>query len=773
MPNAALRFRPPGGQRRACSGQGPRRRRRFERPGGDRRRGGPARRRGGDGRPVAGRGRRAERRGPPRCADACPGTGPLPGAAGQARRDPGGGAPVLRRAAAARDGDAPGRGPRGKIRTESRRKIRAILTPDQPKRYDALAGGRSRRRAPAAAAGRRPAPAPDARRSTGRAGGNRGGPIMVGLVGWHLLRDRCGRRSRPARMSSWAGGPGASGRPAQPGGPGCACDADFEPRRALIEVRDLVKTYRLGDHRGPGPARRDAWTSTAGEFVAVMGPSGSGKSTLMNLLGCLDTPDAPGATAWMARTSRGSSRDALAAMRNREARLRLPELQPAAAHDGARERRAAAALRTTCRPRSGGAGRWRALHEVGLRAERSHQPNQLSGGQQQRVAIARALVNEPRLILADEPTGNLDTRTSVEIMAILQRLNRRGITVVLVTHEDGHRPLRRRGRRASATGACRPRRAASRPPHRRRDGAVPTLEPTRSRREASGAAIRDRPRARSARNKLRTALTMLGIVIGVGRGDRHGLRGRRRPAAHRRADPVAWASNLIVVMSGRQTSGGASAGASGSQQTLTEDDARAIALRGARRRRSRPRRCAAPAQIVYGNLNWSTAIQGVTPDYLEAREWDVAAGRMFGRRGRGGRRQGRRARRDGGQNLFGDSRPDRPDDPDQERPVHGHRRPGAARASRLSGQDQDDLILIPLSTAKKKVLGTNHSNPRSRRPASRCRVRDGGRHGRGRGADPRPAPPAPPAAAAARTTTSTVRDPGRDVRGRRRSQPGS
>jgi putative ABC transport system ATP-binding protein len=174
-------------------------------------------------------------------------------------------------------------------------------------------------------------------------------------------------------------------------------------------------------------------TIADGEFVAIMGTSGSGKSTLMNILGCLDRPSS-GSYRLAGRDVSGLDRDALAQIRNRTigfvfqsfhllprtSALENVELPLTYAGVGAVERHERARV---------------ALTRVGLGERTEHHPNQMSGGQQQRVAIARAIVGKPRLLLADEPTGALDTRTSHEVMALLQELGREGLTVVLVTHE--------------------------------------------------------------------------------------------------------------------------------------------------------------------------------------------------------------------------------------------------------------------------------------------------------------------------------------------------
>ncbi|MCJ7509174.1 MAG: ABC transporter ATP-binding protein [candidate division Zixibacteria bacterium] len=200
----------------------------------------------------------------------------------------------------------------------------------------------------------------------------------------------------------------------------------------LISAEHLVIIYKLGDYEIHA-LRGINLLIEKGEFVAIMGPSGSGKSTLMNILGCLDRPT-KGSYLLEGKDISSLDRDNLAQIRNQKVGFVFQSFN-LLSRTTALENVELPLLYNSSYSKEKTEKAKKALSMVGLEGRESSYPNQLSGGQQQRVAIARALVNDPAIILADEPTGNLDTRTSIEVMEIFQSLNKNGITVILITHE--------------------------------------------------------------------------------------------------------------------------------------------------------------------------------------------------------------------------------------------------------------------------------------------------------------------------------------------------
>jgi macrolide transport system ATP-binding/permease protein len=485
----------------------------------------------------------------------------------------------------------------------------------------------------------------------------------------------------------------------------------------VIKIEHVSRTYHVGDidvH-----ALRDvSLTVEHGEFIAIMGASGSGKSTLMSILGCLDRPTA--GRYWfdgidVARLAE----PALAALRSERLgfvfqsfnllprtsaieNVALPLLYAMSGqgHARARAERAQAVL-----------------DKLGLHDRARNTPGQLSGGQQQRVAIARALINNPSLLLADEPTGNLDTRNSSEIMQTLRALNReQGVTIIVVTHEtdvaayadrvltmrDGEIISDERKPKVSRASASE---AAFVAP------AVPAAIPQPTGKKRNGL-----PNASWAftwmvmtaaaeaiwRNKMRSALTLLGVFIGVAALIAMVSVGQGANEAVRK-EIARLGTNLVVILPGAATSGGARGG-SGSASTLTVSDAQAI-RRGASAVGEVSYLIRQSGQIRFSNQNWTASIQGVSPNYPPMTNWRIAAGREITPEddrnaglvvvlGETVRRQ-----------LFGAS----------QNPLGAMVQAKGvplqvigileSKGQTSFGMDQDDLIMVPFSTAERKILG--------------------------------------------------------------------
>jgi macrolide transport system ATP-binding/permease protein len=482
----------------------------------------------------------------------------------------------------------------------------------------------------------------------------------------------------------------------------------------IIKLEQITRTYHVGDvdvH-----ALRDVSLKVeAGEFVAIMGHSGSGKSTLMAIIGCLDRPTS-GRYFFEGVDVAGLSEPERARLRSERLGFVFQSFN-LLARTSAIENVALPLFYAASGPASAASRTERArsaLGLLGLSERERNTPGQLSGGQQQRVAIARALINSPGLLLADEPTGNLDTRTSHEIMETLARLNReQGVTIIVVTHEADIAAYADRAltmRDGQIVADARNPKKAERPV----EPSAEAVSFLRLRRPSAAAVARNNTvwafglmimaAAVQAirRNMMRSALTMLGVFIGVaaliamvavGQGANEAVRKQIERLG----------TNLVVVLPGAHMTGGMRGG-SGSASTLTTADAQAI-LREATAVSEISYLIRQGGQVQSGNQNWSTQIQGVSVNYPTMTNWRTVAGRDISTDDETSAAQVVVIGQTVSTKLFGES----------QIPIGAlmqvkgvpMRVIGVLETKGQTpwGQDQDDLVMIPFTTAERKVLG--------------------------------------------------------------------
>jgi len=469
---------------------------------------------------------------------------------------------------------------------------------------------------------------------------------------------------------------------------------------AVIELSGLTRTYRLGDVEVHALRGIDLVVER-GEFVAIMGASGSGKSTLMHILGCLDRPNS-GRYLLDGVDTAGLSEPQLAELRSERLGFVFQTFNLLARTSAAENVALPLFYSGTASRRERLARAREALACVGLAGWEKNTPAQMSGGQQQRVAMARALINSPQVLLADEPAGNLDTKTSHEIMDALAALNReQGVTLIVVTHEPDIAAYADRavtiqdGRVLSDTRNAAARTAAAEP--------APRLAGERRSGASLGFVLMVLSTAAQAigRNAMRSVLTMLGVFIGVAALIAMVAVGQGANEAVQR-QIQSLGTNLLVVLPGATTSGGARAG-SGSASTLTVSDAQAI-----RREATAVGQVSylirQSGQIQYGNQNWTTGIQGVSSNYPPITNWRIGSGRMISEQddaegalvvliGQTVARQLFDAGNPVGATVIVKATPMR---------VIGVLAP---KGQTPFGQDQDDLVMVPFTTAQRKVLG--------------------------------------------------------------------
>ena len=476
----------------------------------------------------------------------------------------------------------------------------------------------------------------------------------------------------------------------------------------LIEIHSLTRVYRIGDIE-VNALRGVDLEVRRGEFLAIMGSSGSGKSTLMNILGCLDRPTS-GDYLLEGNDVTRYDEPALALIRSRRIGFVFQNFNLLSRTSAAEN--VALPLFYAGKTDRGLNRAGEALRSLGLEGREQNHPSQLSGGQQQRVAIARALVNNPAILLADEPTGNLDSATASDIMNTIKDLNReKGVTVLLVTHEEDMAAFADRivTMRDGIIVSDSPNIQSQIPAKIDKTGAVSAPEKSRAAPVDSPEifsfllmALRVAVRSIS-RNKMRSALTMLGIFIGVAALITMVAVGQGANAAVK-AQIESLGTNMLIILPGSTTTGGARSGF-GSASTLTVADADAI-KKDAPAVANVSYSISQQGQVQYGDRNWMTSVEGVSPSYFTIRSWPIVSGRMMNRTDEF---NGSRVCLIGetvSQNLFGTyGNPVGATILVKNVPMEviGLLKP---RGQTGFGRDQDDVVFIPFTTAERKVLGT-------------------------------------------------------------------
>ena len=469
----------------------------------------------------------------------------------------------------------------------------------------------------------------------------------------------------------------------------------------MIELKDVSKAYRAGEI--PVPALCGITLSISpGEFVAIMGPSGSGKSTLLHVLGFLDRPDSGSYTMFGTQVSKLTDEE-LASLRNRLVGFVFQQfylLRRVSAIENA-ELPLIYAGKKDIRHQA-----YRELEAVGLEKRQGHWPNQLSGGEQQRVAIARALVNEPVMIFADEPTGNLDTKNEEEIMSIFRELNRQGKTIIMVTHEREIAHYADRiitMRDGQIISDERKENIAS---HEDAGGKLLVSNIVSRKHSSFGRMELIQHLRQSMRsifsNKVRSFLSMLGILFGVaavismlalGEGAKSSIEERLKTLG----------SNLLMVRGGSARVHGVSQG-SGTVARFTFDDIEAIRNLPSVSRVSAS--VSGSVQVVYGNQNWNTRAEGVGFEYDKMRATTPEVGRWFTEEEMIRREKVVILGMTVVEKLFGDKNPI--GETIKINRIY-FRVIGVAPSKGAGGwRDQDDIIYIPATTAMYRVFGKDY-----------------------------------------------------------------